>query len=96
MPWGPAVGRTAAGVGTPDGPTGSDGPSWFGRRGAGVQHWWSPRRTTMVWLLVLFLILALVFGIGGAIEVSLWFLLLLVLAVAIAALLARTLMGGRR
>jgi hypothetical protein len=39
-------------------------------------------------LLVIFIILALIFGIGGAIKVSLWFLLLLVLAgvLAVAAL----------
>ena len=51
----------------------------------------------MVWLLVIFLILALVVGIGGAIEVSLWFLLILLIAAVVAALLGRTLMaGGRR
>jgi hypothetical protein len=46
----------------------------------------------MIWLLVIFIVLALVFGIGGAIEISLWFLLLLLLAAVLAALLGRTLM----
>lgn len=46
----------------------------------------------MVALLVIFLILALIFGIGGAIEVSLWFLLFLVLAAGAAALLGRALL----
>lgn len=37
----------------------------------------------MIAILILFLVLALVFGIGGAIEISLWFLLLLVVAVVL-------------
>lgn len=49
-------------------------------------------RNPMVALLIIFLILALIFGIGGAIEISLWFLLLLILAAIAAALLARTLL----
>lgn len=47
----------------------------------------------MIALLVIFLVLALVFGIGGAIEISLWFLLLLVLAVIAGGLLLRALLG---
>lgn len=35
-------------------------------------------------LLVIFILLALIFGIGGAIKISLWFLLLIVLAVVLA------------
>ena len=46
----------------------------------------------MVALLIVFLVLALIFGIGGAIEISLWFLLFLVVAVVAAALLGRTLL----
>ncbi len=42
-------------------------------------------------LLVLFILLALIFGIGGAIKISLWFLLLLVVAVVLAALALRAL-----
>ncbi|MGD9696869.1 MAG: hypothetical protein AB7V42_14555 [Thermoleophilia bacterium] len=34
----------------------------------------------MLAVLIVFLLLALVFGIGGAIKISLWFLLLLILA----------------
>jgi hypothetical protein len=49
----------------------------------------------MTALLIIFLLLALVFGIGGAIEVSLWFLLLLVVAAGIAAVLGRSLLGRR-
>ena len=37
----------------------------------------------MVAILIIFLVLALIFGIGGAIEISLWFLLLLVVAVVL-------------
>lgn len=44
-------------------------------------------------LLVLFLLLALIFGIGGAIEISLWFLLLLVVAVVLAGMLLKRLVG---
>jgi hypothetical protein len=40
-------------------------------------------------LLILFLLLALIFGIGGAIKISLWFLLLIVLAVALGVLALR-------
>ncbi len=42
-------------------------------------------------LLILFILLALIFGIGGAIKISLWFLLLLVVAVVLAALALRAL-----
>jgi len=34
-------------------------------------------------LLILFILLALIFGIGGAIKISLWFLLLIVVAVVL-------------
>ena len=34
-------------------------------------------------LLILFVLLALIFGIGGAIKISLWFLLLIVVAVVL-------------
>ncbi len=40
-------------------------------------------------LLIIFILLALIFGIGGAIKISLWFLLLLVLAVALGVLALR-------
>lgn len=46
----------------------------------------------MVALLIVFLLLALVFGIGGAIKVSLWFLLLLALAAIAAFLLGKALL----
>lgn len=46
----------------------------------------------MVALLIIFLLLALIFGIGGAIKISLWFLLLLIVAVAAAVFLGRTLL----
>lgn len=42
-------------------------------------------------LLVIFILLALIFGIGGAIKISLWFLLLLVLAVVLGVLALRAL-----
>lgn len=46
----------------------------------------------MVALLIIFLLLALIFGIGGAIEISLWFLLFLLLAAGAAVLLGRMLL----
>lgn len=46
----------------------------------------------MVALLIIFLLLALIFGIGGAIEISLWFLLLLILAAVAAVALGRMLL----
>lgn len=46
----------------------------------------------MVALLIIFLLLALIFGIGGAIKISLWFLLLLIVAIAAAVFLGRTLL----
>lgn len=45
----------------------------------------------MVAILLLFLVLALVFGIGGAIQISLWFLLLLVAAVVLGILALKAL-----
>lgn len=54
----------------------------------------------MLAALVVFVILALIFGIGCAIEISLWFLLLVVLAALLAAFLGarflRGKLGGRR
>lgn len=47
----------------------------------------------MALLLILFVILALVFGIGGAIKVSLWFLLLIVVAVVLAAIAGKALLN---
>ncbi len=49
----------------------------------------------MVALLIIFLLLALIFGIGGAIKVSLWFLLLLVAAAVVAALLGKSLLSKK-
>ena len=40
---------------------------------------------------LLFILLALIFGIGGAIKISLWFLLLIVLAVVLGAIALRAL-----
>lgn len=42
----------------------------------------------MLALLIIFVILALIFGIGGAVEISLWFLLLVALAAIIGAVVA--------
>ncbi len=47
----------------------------------------------MLALLVIFILLALILGIGGAIKVSLWFLLLLVLAVILAVAAFRSAVG---
>ena len=40
-------------------------------------------------LLILFILLALIFGIGGAIKISLWFLLLIVVAVVLGVIALR-------
>jgi len=45
----------------------------------------------MVAILLIFLVLALIFGIGGAIQISLWFLLLLVVAVVLGILALKAL-----
>ena len=50
----------------------------------------------MLALLVIFILLALILGIGGAIEVSLWFLLLLVLAAVLAVAALRSVLGRAR
>ncbi len=47
----------------------------------------------MLALLILFLLLALVVGIGGAIEFTLWFLLALVVAAVLGVLLLRRLVS---
>jgi hypothetical protein len=44
-------------------------------------------------LLVILILLVLILGIGGAIEVSLWFLLLLVLAGVLAVVALRSVVG---
>ena len=49
----------------------------------------------MTVLLILFILLALIFGIGGAIKLSLWFLLLIVLAVVLAGIALRELSRSR-
>lgn len=56
----------------------------------GCVHNANERRAVLA-LLIIFIVLALIFGIGGAIKVSLWFLLLLVLAVVLAVLAMRAL-----
>ncbi len=45
----------------------------------------------MVAILLIFLVLALIFGIGGAVQISLWFLLLLVVAVVLGILALKAL-----
>ena len=46
----------------------------------------------MLALLIIFIVLALIFGIGGAIEISLWFLLLLVVAAVLAVIAVKNLL----
>ncbi|MEQ8833582.1 MAG: hypothetical protein RIB67_03975 [Miltoncostaeaceae bacterium] len=48
----------------------------------------------MLALLVLFVILALIFGIGGAVEISLWFLLLVAIAAIVGAVVAGRFLRG--
>jgi hypothetical protein len=43
---------------------------------------------------VIFVILCLIFGIGGAIEISLWFLLLVALAIVLGVVALRRLVAG--
>ncbi|MCB0872419.1 MAG: hypothetical protein H6531_00595 [Actinobacteria bacterium] len=47
----------------------------------------------MTILLIIFIILALLFGIGGALKISLWFLLLLLLAVVAGGWLIRNVLS---
>jgi hypothetical protein len=47
----------------------------------------------MLVLLGIFILVALIFGIGGAITLSLWFLLLFLVAVIVAAIAGRSLLG---